>query len=1146
MSNITAITRLLGVCLLFSGFAVGQSTQSSVTGVVSDSTGSVVPGADVTVTNVNTGVPYTTRTNDEGVYVSPTLRADPYTIQVQQQGFKTSTQKVTLQAAQNLRLDIVLEAGDVTATVEVESSATLLTRESAEVSTSISAREIANLPLKDRSPYAALEIVPGFESSSPDPSGRTSGTFSINGSRALNTQISIDGISIQATTGIGERVASVDAIQEVKVLTSTYSAEYAQTQGGSVLFQVKSGGKDFHGSLFTFHRNSALNAGNWANNARGIDASTTQRTEAGGSLGGPLALPRFGEGGPALYRNKLFFFVSYEGTTDRQATPRIRTVAPLAIRSGDFSGFRSANGAALVYLRDPLKTGNCNATSQAACFSDGGVINKIPLNRLDPAAQRILGFLPAPNSSGLATDQFGINRDNFIQEGADRERQGFLVARFDFAPTERDKIYFTYRRIQEDETDNARDFVSPLNTINGLRNRVQNSGAINYSHIFGPRLTNESLVTLYRDVRVITPYNGDFDARAELGIARTLAPGMPTIDFTGTNTFNDFGNSFINDGINQNLSAQNITTYLAGRHTFRFGPQLYQHQEPYFASTNSAGLYGFSGEVTGAGNATSGRNNPLTTFADFLIGAVRTGTAVAPQLPTNRTSYDFGIFVQDDFKISQRLTLNLGVRYEVEFLPKSRNNVFSRVDPLTGQLLVAGRNASDILDRDPDYLNFSPRLGLAYSFNDKTVIRAGFGIVHGTTYQDYGPRQQYTGQSFTQRFLAPTGSQAQPFTLSQGLPTQGVSGVPDPIALFNASTVALPLTVQGPTFFPEDPRPYVMQYTAGLQREIGLGAIAEISYVGSRGLHLSRIYNGNNPTIDLADDLAAINANNLPQNFRPFPRLTDFNVTSYDATTSYNALQTRINRRFSQGLNVQAQYTFSKNIDDASNGFGRGEITDNQIPWQFPRLERALSDIDRTHNFSGNALYDLPFGAGRRFFSENRFLSAIFGGFQLNALVSAGAGRPYTITQNLVNFVLNSQRPNASNESNLSGRVAESFIDPDNVGSVRFLIPYQIRDSAGNLIINPDNPFRASGRLDIGTLGRNTGRGLGYKNLNLGLFREFRFTEGVQLQTRLEAFNALNIVNFGEPETNINSTNYGLITTAQAARVVQLGVRLRF
>lgn len=1101
------------VLTLLSLIVAGQSTLSSITGVVTDATGATLPGAEVTITNTATGAAIKTRTNDEGVYVAPSLRPDAYRLEVKLQGFKTTAQQFTLQAAQNLRLDLQLEPGDIVEVVQVESTtAPLLTRESAEIATSISARQIQNLPLKGRSPYGALTLVPGLEGSSTDPSGRNSGTVSINGSRALNTQVTIDGINIQAVSGIGERVASIDALQEVKVLTGTYSAEYAQTQGGSILFQVKSGGKDFHGSLFAFHQNSAFNANEWANNARGIKATSAQRTEAGGTIGGPLTLPRFGEGGAALLRDKAFFFGSYEGTTDRNAQNRIRTIPPADIRGGDFSRYATR-------IIDPL-TG--------APFPG----NIIPVTRLDPAAVRLLQLLPAPNQTGNPANQFGVSTDNYILTGAARERQDFFVARFDLAPTERDKIYFTYRLIKENQTDTAADFLSALNTVQGPRTRTQHSGALGYTHVFSPTFSNEFLLTAYRDNRVIEPYFGDFDVRGQLGIARRVGSGLPTIDFTGTNTFNDYGASLYNYGINQHITGQNIMTLLAGKHTLRFGAQLYNHQEPYFAATNAAGAYRFSGEVTG--NGAPGRNHPLYTFADFLLGQVRTAVAPAPQLPANRTSYDFGVFAQDDFKVAPRLTLNLGLRYEFEVLPTVRNNVFSRIDPLTGELLVAGRNATRKLNREQDYLNFSPRLGLAYSFNDKTVVRAGYGIVHGTTYQDYGPRQQFTGFSFTQNYIAIGANRPQPFTFSQGFPINETLGQPDPLLIFAAATEANPLAIQGPTFFPEDPRPYVMQWSLSVQREIGWGTVVDVAYVGTRGVHLSRIYEGNNPGIDRAAEVAA--AGVLAQRLRPFPRLGAFVVTSYGANSNYNSLQTKLERRLGQGLSVQVAYTFAKNIDDASNGFGRGEISANQIPWQFPQLERALSDIDRTHNFNASVVYDLPFGRGRRFLGDNRVLGAIVGGFQFNALIGFGNGLPLTITQNRLNLVLNDQRPNVRDASNLSGRLDESLVDPNRLGAVRYLIPAN----------DPRFPFERSSATEIGSLGRNTVREPGYKNLNLSLFREFRFTEQTRLQARLEAFNALNLVNLGAPVTNIDNAEYGLITSARPARVLQVGLRLRF
>lgn len=1108
-SKFAALALLAG----FGGMAAGQSTQSSITGVVTDKSGSLVAGAEVTLTNTATGVAYQTLTNAEGVYLAPSLRPDAYRVEVRAQGFKTASQQVTLAATQTLRLDVALEPGELSETVTIEAAhAPLLTRESAEVSTSISANELTNLPLKGRSPYGALALVPGFESDSTDPSGRGSGTLSINGSRALNTQITIDGINIQAVSGIGERVSSLDALQEVKVLTSTYSAEYAQTQGGSILFQVKSGGQKFHGSLFTFHRNSALNASQWEDNARSLPKSTEQCTEAGGTIGGPLLLPRFGEGGAPWLRDKTFFFVSYEWTTDRVASNRVRTVAPLDIRGGNFSRYSTR-------IIDPL-TG--------AQFPG----NVIPTARLDPAAVRILELLPAPNFAGDAVNQFGINTGNYLLAGAAKEKQNFMVMRFDVAPRAADKLYLTYRLIKEDQTDTSPDFLSPLNTVNGPRTRTQHSAALGYTHIFSPKLSNEFLATFYQDHRIIAPYFADFDVRSQLGIARRAGTGMPTIDFTGSNTFNDFGNSFYNDGYNQHLTLQNITTLLIGRHTLRFGPQVYQHQEPYFAATNAAGAYRFSGEVTG--NGAPGRNNPLTTFADFLLGAVRTAVASAPQLPANRASYNVGFFAQDDFKLTPRLTLNLGVRYEYETLSIVKNNIFSRIDPLTGELLVAERNASRQLNRDEKRFNLSPRVGAAFSLNEKTVARGGFGIVRGTTYQDYGPRQQFTGFSFTQNYVAIGSNRPQPFSLSQGFPVNESLGQPDPLAIFAAATAANPLTVQGPTFFSGDSLPYVMQWSLGVQRQLFSRTVLEVSYVGSRGVHLSRVYEGNNPRIERAPEVAA--AGTLSQALRPFPRLGGFLVTSYDATTRYNSLQTRLQRRLGRGLDVQGVYTFSKNMDNASSGFGRGEISANQIPWQFPDLERALSDIDRTHNFNASMVYELPFGTGRRFLNNHRVLGAIVGGFSLNALVSAASGRPATITQNRTNLVLNDQRPNVKDPSNLDGRVSDPFIEPSRVAAVRYLIPKN----------DPSFPFVNSGALEIGKLGRNTTRDPGFKNLNLSLFRDFKFTEQIKLQMRVEAFNALNLTNLGSVSTNIDSTDYGLITSSRPARVMQIGLRLRF
>lgn len=1120
--------RLLIVLGCLSEFALGQSNLGSITGVVKDAAGSSIPNAEIVVTNSATGVAVTTQSNEQGIYIVSSLNPAPYTVEARLSGFKTLLQRVQLQTAQDLRLDVTLETGDIAERVDVESSAPLLSRESAEVSTSISARQVQSLPLKGRNPYSVLILAPGVSPATADPAnpaGNLNAVASVNGSRSNNTHMTLDGVALESLTGVGERAVSTEALQEVKILTSTYSAEYAQATGGAVLLQVKSGTQEYHGSVYEYHNNSRFNANRWELNARNIAQPRERNDEYGGTFGGPVPFAK----------NKLFFFTSYEAGRPRTAVERRRTIPDAAIRTGDFSSLRSAAGTPLVYIRDPLRTtGLCQATPanpvagtnyQAACFPN----NVIPANRLDPAALRVVQLFPAPNVTGIRNTALGINTSNYVRVGTNRLNQNYFVNRVDYAPTERDKFYFTFGLVTEARTDNALDFDNALNSITDQLDRSIQRYALSYNRIITPTISNELLFSLARDHRVITPWFDDYNVTQELGIARRLGDGFPTLSFSGAGGFGSFGDSGLQDGINQQFAAQNITTYLRGRHTVRFGGHLFQHQELYQGTTNTSGSYNFTGVVTG------GRNNVINAYADFLLGAVSSANAVPPQPFVTRVSYDAGFFVNDDFKVSQRLTLNLGLRYDIETLPVIRHDIYSRVDPANGQLLVAGRNASRNLNRDTDYLNFAPRVGLAYSFNDDTVIRAGFGIASGVLWQDFNPRNTYTGFTFAQGFAELAGGRAQPFSFSQGFPIANSTGVPDPLERFAAATPANFLPVSGNTFNGTDRRPYNMQWSLSGQRSLPFDLIADVAYIGSRGVNLSRNVPANNPTLDRAPAVAAANA--LTQALRPYPNLGGFNVIYYDATSTYHSLQAKAVRRISSSLSVDANYTFSKNIDDASPGFTRGGVAPaSQIPWQFPELERALAATDRTHIFAAGAVYDVPVGRGRRFFGGGGVASAILGGFQLNALFSAATGLPLTVTQNLDNRILVSQRPNVIDPGNLSGRIADPFFEPTISGAYRYLIPTS----------DPRFPFQRSSAVGIGNLGRNTVRAPGFQNWNLGLFRQLRFSERFSLQLRFEAYNAFNKVNLLSPSTSIDSPEYGLITGAAPGRNLQFGAKFIF
>jgi hypothetical protein len=1069
-----------------------QTNVASITGILTDATGAVVPGAEVVITNLETGISSRTRTNDAGVYFVPSLNPGRYRVEAQAQGFRRKQfDNLPIETGQKARLDVTLEIGNVAEQVEVAAGASLLQRETAEISETIGAKEIRNLPLATRAPYNLLSLSAGVVAGGNDPSDLDySGALSVNGSRTRGTAFVVDGASTTHIGGIGERVGSIEAIQEFKVLSSAYSAEYGRTSGGVITFQVKSGTQQFHGSVYEYYRSSALAANAWENNGNNVKRPALLRHEFGGTLGGPV---------PKMNK-KLFFFASYEGVRDSIPASSARTIPDPNYRNGDFS-------ASPVRIVDPL-------TGQP--FPD----NKIPQSRLDLAAVKFLQLFPTPNQPGTLDSRFNVRANNWFYVSRTSDYKNFGVGRLDYNPTDKDRLFFTFSHVNEGPRILVDDFPNVLNTQLGPRFRNIRRATIGYTRTFAPTITNEIIAYGQRDPRKITPWYPDFDVTRELGIQRRIGTSLPTINIAG---FGAYGNSQIQDWVHQPAGVSDTVTWVKGRHTLKMGAQLYQNQFWYISSPNLSGDYNFNGEVTGG---VAGRNNPINALADFLLGAVKTANIPVPQIPVNRYNYNLGLFVNDDWKVTSKLTLNLGLRYEFETKQAVKNNIYSRVDLKTGELLVAGRNASKNLNLENDYLNFAPRLGVSYALTDKTVIRSGFAIFYSNFWVDNGEQVAYPGFTATQSFVDQGTGRPQPFTFSQGFPVAQVPVVTDPLALVSAASAARPLPVGAVTYNANDQLPANYQWNLSVQRNFWFDMIIDVAYVGSRSAHLARTIPINNPALDKATSVVI---DRVPiQNVRPYPRYTGFSAVFYDATSDYHSLQLRATRRFSHGLSVDGNYTFSKNMDTASR-----EADSFQIPWQFPQLERALTSLDRTHVFTVGAVYELPFGKGKTWAREG-VLASVVGGFQLNGVVSASNGVPLTITQTNTNTILQTQRPNVKDPSNTSGRVEEpSFVQ----GGRRWLIP----------ATDPNFPFTQSSNIGIGNLGRNTSREPGYVNFDLSLFRNVPIKERVVLQFRLEAFNAFNHVNYREPSsTNIVNANYGLITAAAPPRRIQISARLSF
>ncbi len=1085
---------LAAVLLFLAAPAAAQSTAGTITGIVTDAMGAAVPGASVTLTNVNTGVVTQTTTNESGVYVARSLLAGVYRLEARADGFKIRrVEGLTLQVGQELRSDVSLELGAVTETIEVQATVTPLKQETAEISDTYTYEEIQNMPINGRTPYSLLDLSAGLSSASDDPSnGDYANYVSINGGRPRGNNFTVDGATTTHIGGIGERVGSIEAISEFKLYSHTYSAEFGRTAGGIVSFQIRSGTQKFKGTAFEYHRNAALNANSWRNNALGLKAAKRRRHEFGGTFGGPV-LP---------LRDQMFFFVSYEGWRDAQPQTRTKSIPDPPMRRGDFRSYP-------VVVNDPLTQSPFPG-------------NIIPASRFDPVAAKVMELFPDPNTLGNYNSRYGIYTNNWVRPTLYTYPGNYIISRWDWNASSHDRLFLTFSVIKEGPRDQGRDFLNPLNTVLGPLRRTMLRSTFGYTRVLSPRMTSELLLHGQRDPRRLMPWYKDFDATRELGMARKVTLGVPVITISGLDTY---GDSDIQDWVHQPAGGSEGISWLKGRHHMKFGAQLYQNQFWYISSGDRAGTYVFNGEITGRG--AEGRNNPVNAVADLLLGTVKTANALIPQIPINRFNYNLGLYFHDVWKVNRRLTLNLGLRYEFELHQAVKNNVYSRIDPYTGDLLVAARNATRNLNLKNDYVNFGPRFGLAWLLDDRTVLRSGFAIFYSNFWMYNGEMVSYPGWTRSQTFTDLGVGRPQPFALRDGLPVEQIESVPDPFALYRAASQRSPLPVNSLSYEPKSNLPRTVQWNFGIQRALPWATTLEVSYVATRGTHLPRAVSGNSPRFEQAPllviDRLAVQA------VRPYPAIANFNVLRYDATSIYHSLQTRAQRRFRNGFSLHATFTYSKNIDTASS------VNDVfQIPWQFPEIERSLSSLDRPRLLSVGWMWNLPFGKRGLLLRNNRVASKVLGGFQVNGIFRAGDGRPRTILQNRTNLVLLNQRPDVLDPRNLSGKVSEPTYT---VAARQWLIP----------ISDPAFPFTPSGSLSLGNLGRNTTRMPGYYNFNLNLFRSFRLTERAEFQLRLEAYNATNHVNFQNVASlTIQNANYGLLNTTAAAREVQIGGRISF
>ena len=1113
-----------------------QVEQGTITGAVTDQTGAVIPGAQVTVTNVQTRANRTTQTNHEGHYSVPYLPPGQYEVVVERQGFnKARVVEVNVAVGLIATININLTAGTImTEAVTVTASAVQLERQNASLGNVIDSRQILDLPLLGRNPYDLVTLAPGVLERGNAGSGPI-----IDGGRSNTSEILFDGAETRnsTTNDIGYR-PPLETVLEFKVITNGMAAEFGRTGGGVLTAASRSGGNKLHGSVYEFLRNDKLNANSWANNRVGLRRSAFRRNEYGGAVGGPVYLPRIYNG-----RDKTFFFVNWEQVKQRSPDDIIVTAPTALQRAGDFSETVDGRGT-LIKIYDPLTTRPDPARPGRFIrdqFSCNGRLNVICPDRIDPIARRLLQFYPLPNRSTIT--------QNFVQNASRLNDSSNLFLKFDHNLGVKHHLFLTYGRTENPRFTPGVNEAFPGEGVNGEKGEIAShnrTAVLSDTATFRPNLVGEFRLSFARTRIDTHPRSVGFDF-TQLGIGQVVKDHagsllFPRIDVTDVEPLGPDRASFFNDA-EQSEEFQGHVTWLRGAHSVKSGFDFTFMAFNVFRPERPAGLYQFGRGFTQGPDPATAVATAGFGVATFLLGAPTGGQiTIDPTLASSQKYY--ASYLQDDWKALRALTFNLGLRWEYQTPWTDRFDQLAFFDPdftepLTGRqgvLRFVGRDGNSRYQSDPDRNNFAPRVGLAWLLRNNMVLRANYGLFYFPGSGGIGAGASDLGGGF----LATTTTFLGQPPAAPNTPPAGASLV-NP---FQAGFLPSPTTGVGAgvtTAFRKWVTPYVQQWNLNIQRALANDLLLEVAYVGSRGQRIWINRNRNavsaqylslgaeldaqvtNPFFGLVPGgLGAARTTTRAQLLRPFPQYTD--ITRFRdpvGDSIYHGMTVRLDKRMKQGLSFQAAYTVSKLIDNVQERFGgRSAFIDpNNLA-----LSRSISDEDRSQVLKINYIYELPFGQGRRWLKRG-LISGLLGNWQVAGVTTFAKGRPVIIT--------------APSNTRLPGVTAYALRLKSPVLPSGQQTPDRWFDTTA---------FMTAPQFSLGSDSRTQPnlRGPGVSRFDIKLGRRQRIKEGVNLEFRAEFFNAFNTPQLGEPVGNLSSADFGKITSSGQSRNVQFGLRLSY
>ena len=1115
---------------------LAQSYTGKIIGTLKDSSGAVIPRATVTITNQQTDRQEVTVSDLEGRYMSVPLPPGEYRVEASLQGFRGAAKRdVVVQVNTTAVIDFNLEVGDLTDQVEVRADATLLETDTATVGKVVDNRRILELPLNTRNVYSLIFLTPGVAGSIGN--NYNSMSYTVNGARPTMMDTVIDGVTasfptVNGFTGISV-FPSVDAIQEFKVLGANYPAEYGRSLGSVLNVVYKSGTNDFHGSAYEFFRDSAFDANTYFAKRAGQPLGDFNRSQFGGVAGGPIR------------RSRTFYMASYEGLRERRDSQTTTTVPTLAQRNGDFSQTFAQNGQ-LIRIFDPFTTRP--NPSGSGFIRDQFAGNVIPRGQMDPVALNVLKYFPLPNQPGNAV----TGAQNYFSSGIAELNVDNYDGRVDHQISNNQKFFvrYSYRKTNSVPATFFPEDIAiaegRVNEQNLAHNFVGDySRTMSNTTVFSARLGFARTLFLFDNQGLgFRPSSLGLPTSIDENVDRLMFPRFGVGGMVSLGGNDHRYNAFMS------YTAAASLTKVRGDHTMKFGFEGRMLRVNVWEA-RSAGTFNFRTNETQGPNPTTASSTAGYGFASFLLGTGQPNDVLIQNWKNvAANSFYWAGYAQDDWRLNSRLTLNLGLRYDIDVPRTERFNRMNFFDPearspladvvpglpnLKGGVVFVGVDGRNRYQYDWDTNNIAPRLGLSYQLNQKTVVRGGYSHMFGPSNQGaqgtVGPFGFRTENLWvtsidgitplnTLKNPYPNGFQPSPGS-SQGLLTQAGANLQAPLR----DTVS----------------PWAIQYNVNVQRELPWAMFVEIAYVGTRGYDLSTVGESGLSLNQLDPQYMSLGSQlnqQVPNPFygivtngvltqqtvargqllRPYPQFTDIIPLYHSGAKSrYNALQITGRKRMTHGVMLEGSYTYA---EAREIGMSHQDSYDLESSW-------ALASYDIKHRFVISYLYELPFGHNRRFASGvSPLVNAIIGGWQFNGITTIQSGTPLSITANNTAgiFGARTQPNNNGQDPVLDGPVSE-----------------RLNRYFDTSVYSQPAAFTFGNEPVFSPVLRSPG----VRNFDLSLFKNFELRRTTMLQFRVEALNAFNNVQFSGPNTSVTSSSFGVISgQANAPRQLQFGLKL--